>query len=92
MLLLSIFPGCWLLAAVLGISTDEPVNQNHNGSLFMLSFCALMAISLFVGMGVAHRVVSWWLVRFSRYSPEVVKLAMTWRAYPDAWFATSDDR
>jgi hypothetical protein len=88
MLLLAIFPGGWLLATLMGISADEPVNQNHNGWLFMLIFCASMPVVVLVGIAVTRRIVHWWLVRFRRYSPEEVKLALAWRAYPEAWFRT----
>ncbi len=92
MLCMTIFPGGWLLANLLGISADEPVIRNHNGSLFMLVFCTSMPVAFFVGIGIANRVLGWWLVRFSSYSPQEVRLALAWRAYPEAWFAGGTDR
>ena len=92
MLCMTIFPGAWLLDGLLGISAAGPVNQNHNGPLFMLMFCASLPVAFFVGIGIANRAVGWWLVKFSRYSPLEVRLALAWRAYPESWFATAESR
>jgi hypothetical protein len=91
-LFLVIFPGAWLLATLLGISWGEPVIQHRYGSLFMLVLCAAMPIAALSGMTLARRILTWWLVRYYRYSDEQIELALAWRAYPEAWFAAAHNR
>ena len=91
MLLLTIFPGGWLLATSMGISADEPVIRNPNGRHFMLTFCASMPVVALVSIHTARRIVHWWLTRSGRYSIQEVELALAWRAYPEAWLRAAEN-
>jgi hypothetical protein len=88
-MILSLYPNGVLLAASLGISTTEPVIHNPNGQLFMVCFCASFVLTLLISGFVTYHAISWWLVKVANYSREEVRLALTWRAYPQGWSITN---